>query len=466
MKKLIITLIVLGILVVGTIVGVKIYKDHRKNSNPVKCMPVSMLNQGYWDPSDENSSGYISATTDQKIYADMNSVIEEVYVSEGDTVKAGDAILKFDMTQKELEVETMRTQLEVYKTDVSLAERQLEKLKNIVPIEDKTTTEEITEEPTEAPTEAPTASPSDADTEDPTEEPTEDTEDDILKEHPDWVMYPDGTYGPPDAFDDPDDPGDIEPEYTRDQLKAEIRKKENKIEELKIRVKMYEIDLQKKEKSLTESEIKAAINGVIKKLDTSDENISSGNPIAVISADGGYQTTASINEWKIDSMVIGTPVSIYSYENGQQYTGKVTEISKTPFEEGDPSFSDFYGGSTCASYYPVTIVIDEPCDDLNEGMFVSISLDMSKNYDDYRSDGLYLPLSYVRRENSKYYVMMNENGRLKKRYIKTGKTVYGSVIEIKSGLDGSEYICFPYGKDVSEGKKCVNTDSYEDAFGY
>ena len=133
MKKLIITLIVLGILVVGTIVGVKIYKDHRKNSNPVKCMPVSMLNQGYWDPSDENSSGYISATTDQKIYADMNSVIEEVYVSEGDTVKAGDAILKFDMTQKELEVETMRTQLEVYKTDVSLAERQLEKLKNIVP---------------------------------------------------------------------------------------------------------------------------------------------------------------------------------------------------------------------------------------------------------------------------------------------------------------------------------------------
>ena len=74
--------------------------------------------------------------------------------------------------------------------------------------------------------------------------------------------------------------------------------------------------------------------------------------------------------------------------------------------------------------------------------------------------------SYVRRENSKYYVMMNENGRLKKRYIKTGKTVYGSVIEIKSGLDGSEYICFPYGKDVSEGKKCVNTDSYEDAFGY
>ena len=103
MKKLIITLIVLGILVVGTIVGVKIYKDHRKNSNPVKCMPVSMLNQGYWDPSDEYSSGYISATTDQKIYADMNSVIEEVYVSEGDTVKAGDAILKFDMTQKELE---------------------------------------------------------------------------------------------------------------------------------------------------------------------------------------------------------------------------------------------------------------------------------------------------------------------------------------------------------------------------
>ena len=73
---------------------------------------------------------------------------------------------------------------------------------------------------------------------------------------------------------------------------------------------------------------------------------------------------------------------------------------------------------------------------------------------------------YMRQEHGNYYVLMNDNGRLKKRYVKTGKMVYGSALEIKSGLDGSEYICFPYGKDVAEGKKCVNSDSYEDMMGY
>ena len=42
--------------------------------------------------------------------------------------------------------------------------------------------------------------------------------------------------------------------------------------------------------------------------------------------------------------------------------------------------------------------------------------------------------------------------------VKTGKTYYGQAVEILSGLDGSEYIAFPYGKNVKEGVRVRETD--------
>ncbi|MCR5147706.1 MAG: HlyD family efflux transporter periplasmic adaptor subunit [Eubacterium sp.] len=472
MKKIIITLSIIAVLVAGGIVGVKIYKNHRKNSNPVKCMPVNMLNTGYWGGESETMSGSITATGDQKIYAEMSSVISDIYVSEGDTVKVGDPILKFDMTQKELEIETMRTQLEVYRSDVKLSERQLEKLKQIVPIEDKPTTTEATtelttEETSEKTTENTTedATPTDPGTEGSTDDSTEDTTENTTEIDPDWIMYPDGTWGPPDAFDDdnfddPDDPNE-EQEYTREDLAKAIREKENLIVSQRIKAEMYELDLVKAEKALDNAEIKAKINGIVKKIDTSGENIGMGNPIITISAESGYQTIVSVNEWKLSSMNIGDAVMIYSYENGMSYTGKVAEVSNTP---ADDYYN--YSGNT-ASYYPVTIVVDEPCEGLNEYMYVEVSMDMSgNNWPGGMSDDIYLQLSYLRQEHGNYYVLKNENGRLKKQYVKTGKIVYGSVIEIKSGIEMNDYICFPYGKDVAEGKKCINTESYEDVYGY
>ena len=40
--------------------------------------------------------------------------------------------------------------------------------------------------------------------------------------------------------------------------------------------------------------------------------------------------------------------------------------------------------------------------------------------------------------------------------MKTGKSLWGSYIEIKSGITGSDYIAFPYG--VSEGEKVKESD--------
>ena len=61
--------------------------------------------------------------------------------------------------------------------------------------------------------------------------------------------------------------------------------------------------------------------------------------------------------------------------------------------------------------------------------------------------------------------MKQENGRLKKQYISTGKIYYGSQIVVKSGITANDFIAFPYGKDAVEGKVCKEGD-LSDMYGY
>ena len=52
-------------------------------------------------------------------------------------------------------------------------------------------------------------------------------------------------------------------------------------------------------------------------------------------------------------------------------------------------------------------------------------------------------------------MIADENDRLKKQYVVTGKTIYGSAVEIKSGLSESDRIAFPYGKNAVEGANVI-----------
>lgn len=68
----------------------------------------------------------------------------------------------------------------------------------------------------------------------------------------------------------------------------------------------------------------------------------------------------------------------------------------------------------------------------------------------------------MRLENGKSYVLKaDENDRLVKQYVKTGKIIYGDTIEIKSGLTEDDRIAFPYGKTAKEGIRVVDSDGAE-----
>ena len=62
---------------------------------------------------------------------------------------------------------------------------------------------------------------------------------------------------------------------------------------------------------------------------------------------------------------------------------------------------------------------------LKNGEYVDLAIQTNQS----ETGGIYLDKAYVRQEDGKSYVMMaDENNQLKKQYVVTGKTVYGTAL--------------------------------------
>ena len=110
-------------------------------------------------------------------------------------------------------------------------------------------------------------------------------------------------------------------------------------------------------------------------------------------------------------------------------------------------------GNPNASYYPFTVFVDEQAD-LQEGRYVSIMYSTAGS-----AHGVYLQNPFLRTEQGKTFVyVLGENGRLEKRFVKTGKALWGSYMEILEGLSAEDKVAFPYGKNVRPGVPAVEGD--------
>ncbi len=137
-----------------------------------------------------------------------------------------------------------------------------------------------------------------------------------------------------------------------------------------------------------------------------------------------------------------------SYMSGMTFTAEITEISDYP-TDNQMGWSE----NTNLSYYPFKAYI-ENADGLTNGENVDIMMD-SLNADADAADALYLLKAYIRQDDdgSSYVYVRDENEKLKKQPVVTGKSLYSSYIEIKEGLTINDYVAFPYGKDLKEGVK-------------
>jgi hypothetical protein len=188
-------------------------------------------------------------------------------------------------------------------------------------------------------------------------------------------------------------------------------------------------------------------DGVVKTVSDQNTAIVNNEPIIVVSGNQGYTIQSSIGELALTSVGVGDTVSMYSYENGMTYSGTITEISDIP------STSSYYS-TKVQTYYPMTIAIsDADGADLTQGMYLEVKVD--KTDEESSGNSFYMSMAYVKKENGNYYVMKQEDGVLKKTYIKTGAIVWGDTIEIKGGITYDDYIAFPYSSDAKEGVKTI-----------
>ncbi len=269
----------------------------------------------------------------------------------------------------------------------------------------------------------------------------------------------DATGVPDHMATDPDDPDNTDPTdpdmpdpgsgYTAAQLAQMRAEQEKTIKETKFKIKMAEADYKIMQTEMSDGNIYAEFDGKVVSVLTEEEAKTQNQPVLKVSGGGGFYIQGSVSELEKDKMQIGQEVTVNDWNTGMTYTGKI--ISMGDF----PTNSDGWNGSgnPNVSYYPFTVFVDETAD-LQAGMYVNIQYSSAES-----ENGIYLENPFIRTENGQSYVyVQGAGGKLEKRFVTTGKALWGSYTEIRSGLTVDDLIAFPYGKNLKEGAPTVESD--------
>ncbi len=237
--------------------------------------------------------------------------------------------------------------------------------------------------------------------------------------------------------------------FTSAQI-AEMRAEQEKtIKDLEFSIKMAEADYKIMQTEVSDGNVYAEIDGTVVSLLSEEEAKMSMQPLMKVSGGGGFYIDCSVSELTKDSLQIGQEVTINDWNTGMVYTGVIDSLGDCPVDDG--SFSGM--GNPNASYYPFTVFIDETAD-LQAGSYVSVMYDTGTT-----KNGIYLENPFLRTEQGKSYVYVRgEDGLLEKRFVTTGRSLWGSYTEILRGLTPEDYIAFPYGKTVKSGAPTVEGD--------
>lgn len=237
--------------------------------------------------------------------------------------------------------------------------------------------------------------------------------------------------------------------FTAAQI-AELRaEQEKKIKQLEFDIKMAEADYKIMLTEVEDGNIYAQIDGEVVSVLSEEEAKQTMQPIIKVSGGGGFYVEGSISELEKDEMQIGQEVTVNDWNTGMVYTGTVCAL-------GDfPRTDDYWNGmgNPNASYYPFTVFVDGSAD-LQAGSYVSVMYASSTS-----QNGIYLQNPFLRTERGRSYVyVQGQDGKLEKRYVTVGKSLWGSYTEILDGLTAEDLIAFPYGKTVKEGAPAVESD--------
>lgn len=532
-KKYVVLLIVILLLAGAASGGVYAYQKYQQDSLEANVVNVSNINAGWWEDS-VSSSGTVSDNQIQSVYV-KDQTIAEVKVEEGQEVAIGDTLLVYDTAETELEIEMKKLEIQGTENDITLAERELDRLKKIKPV--STVTPQAPSRPTTTNTPTTTkkketgvvkvkVQKKDGDAynyidatakpykgEGTPEEPyrflcTQECY--VLGEYlnrlvqreevaafeiwsgnsveegtlltcwtvngmelsstsadskwlvatqekmEDGILLEEETETEDDKNEDESETSETESTeevYTQEELKAEIAEKERELKELEIERKSQRLEMQSLRKQKKAASVKASINGIVKFVEDPDNPPVDGSAFMEITGSQGLYVKSAISELKLDQIEVGQEISAESWNNGQIYSAVITEISEYP----STNMGGYYGeGNPNVSYYSFLAYIEDSTG-LSNGDELQVSITPVNTGE--AEDSLYIEKAYVREEDGRSYVLKaGEDNRLVKQYVQTGKILYGSTVEIKSGLSLEDRIAFPYGKTAKEGVKAVESE--------
>ena len=388
------------------------YLWHQRNTLTAEVQPVEWLNQGYFE-DDVTSYGMVTNDFYQDVFLMDGQTVAEVYVQEGQEVKVGDKLMAYDMTLTSLQLEMQELEIQTIDNKITLAKRELEKLKKETPI------------PEPGPEPEPESGPK--------EEPEDPKDSDLSG----------GTEGSQENGDAIDEPQG----YTAEELAAAVKAKEKELRDLDLKKRRAQLSLEQMKKVTADGLVLATVDGIVKTVGDKNNPPTDGSAFLTVSGSEGLYVTGYLSEFQLQTVGIGQVVYANSWETGASFEATIQEISPYP-SDGSNSYGS---GNPNVSYYPYTAYIADT-EGLKNGMYVELT--MNAMYTDEDPTALYLEKAYVREEDGRSYVLKaDENDRLVKQYVETGRTVWGSVIEIKSGLTLEDRIAFPYGKTAKEGAK-------------
>lgn len=278
----------------------------------------------------------------------------------------------------------------------------------------------------------------------------------LLKQYGLWEEEPQTEPGDPGFPDDGggfDDMGDES--YTAEELKDLIDDKEREIKTCDLDIREKELKVEQSKRVVDGKVVKSTMDGTVISIGAADGSSDTDGYFAKVANTSGLYLKGTIDELSVSNLHEGDTVT-GSSENGMSFTAVIKEVSQYP----DPNGADnlmYYSGSqnTNVAYYPFYALIEDS-EGIEEGQ---ATFQFTGSNTDSASD-IYLPKYLVREESDgRSYVYKDENGKLKKQYVGTGKTVYDYAIQISSGLSMDDKIAFPYGDDVIEGAQTKEVDN-------
>ena len=230
--------------------------------------------------------------------------------------------------------------------------------------------------------------------------------------------------------------------YTSEENRAELERE----------LKQLKLEYETLKKQVEDATIYATLDGIVKNINASAAV--NGGAVLVVTSEDKLYIKGVIDEFNYANVKIGSMITAVSWDTGNTFQAKITEISTYPASKEEYKIEDSQNPNV--SYYPFSAVILDRMENVETGETVNISFDGI-------SQKLFLPLAYLRSEGSHSFVYIRDaRGRLEKRYVTTGQSMYNTVIEIKEGLGNDDYVAFPYGKNLREGANTVISEDSSD----